>query len=89
MKSLLIRTLSAGLIVGPLVLLTVAWSGCSRPAASPETGELMCKEHGVPEKFCTLCHPELKSRLLMCREHGVPEDICTLCHPELIERFGK
>src|SRR3954447_13876924 len=44
---------------------------------------LFCKEHGVPEKFCTLCHPELKEKLLLCKEHGdIPEDICTECHPE-------
>jgi cobalt-zinc-cadmium efflux system membrane fusion protein len=44
---------------------------------------LFCREHGVPEKFCTLCHPQLKETLLLCREHGdIPEDICTLCHPE-------
>lgn len=44
---------------------------------------LYCKEHGVPEKFCTICHAELKDKLLLCTEHGnIPEDICTLCHPE-------
>jgi membrane fusion protein, heavy metal efflux system len=43
-----------------------------------------CEEHGVPEKFCTLCHPELKDKLLLCPEHGhIPEDICTLCHPDV------
>ncbi len=48
---------------------------------------LYCKEHGVPEKFCTLCHPELKEKLLLCPEHGnIPEDICTLCHPEVKEK---
>jgi len=52
------------------------------PAAA-DTG-LYCKEHGVPEKFCTLCHEELKSKLQLCKEHGnIPEDICTLCHPEV------
>ena len=48
---------------------------------------LYCEEHGVPEKFCTICHPELKDKLLLCPEHGnIPEDICTLCHPELKEK---
>ena len=38
----------------------------------------------MPEKFCTLCHEELKAKLLLCKEHGdIPEDICTLCHPEV------
>lgn len=51
--------------------------------ASTDT-DLYCKEHGVPEKFCTLCHEELKSKLQLCKEHGnIPEDICTLCHPEV------
>lgn len=45
---------------------------------------LFCKEHGVPEKFCTLCHEELTRTLLLCKEHGnIPEDICTLCHPDV------
>ncbi|MBX6312390.1 MAG: efflux RND transporter periplasmic adaptor subunit [Isosphaeraceae bacterium] len=47
-----------------------------------------CKEHEVPEKFCTLCHPELKEKLLLCTEHGnIPEDICTLCHPEAQQKY--
>ncbi len=46
-----------------------------------------CAEHGVPESLCTLCHPELKEKLLMCAEHGLPESLCTLCHPELAQRF--
>ena len=29
-------------------------------AAPAEDAGLYCKEHGVPEKFCTLCHEELK-----------------------------
>jgi cobalt-zinc-cadmium efflux system membrane fusion protein len=48
----------------------------------------LCKEHGVPECFCTLCHPELEATLLMCREHGLPEEICTVCHPEAAEKYG-
>lgn len=52
--------------------------------APAEDAGLYCKEHGVPEKFCTLCHEELKKSLLLCKEHGdIPEDICTLCHPEV------
>ncbi|QDV39334.1 efflux RND transporter periplasmic adaptor subunit [Tautonia plasticadhaerens] len=62
-------------------------------AEVPATAEafdygLYCKEHGVPEKFCTLCHPELEETLLLCPEHGgIPEDICTLCHPEVEEKY--
>src|SRR3954468_7404841 len=58
------------------------------PEASADSG-LYCKEHGVPEKFCTLCHPELKETLLLCKEHGdIPEDICTLCHPEVAKKYN-
>ncbi|WP_337175090.1 efflux RND transporter periplasmic adaptor subunit [Paludisphaera sp.] len=54
------------------------------PESAPAEAGLFCKEHGVPEKFCTLCHEELKEKLLLCAEHGgIPEDICTLCHPEV------
>src|SRR4051812_20809291 len=65
-----------------------AWARIQRPGpgAAPAKDEagLYCKEHGVPEKFCTLCHEELTKTLLLCKEHGdVPEDICTKCHPEV------
>jgi cobalt-zinc-cadmium efflux system membrane fusion protein len=64
-----------------------AWARPQAPAASQETA-LQCKEHGVPEKFCTLCHKELKTSLMPCKEHGnIPEDICTLCHPELAKKY--
>jgi len=64
-----------------------AWARPRGAASSTETA-LQCKEHGVPEKFCTLCHKELKSSLMLCKEHGnIPEDICTLCHPELKEKY--
>src|SRR5688572_12495382 len=50
---------------------------------------LFCNEHGVPEKFCTICHPELKDKLLLCKEHNdIPEDICTLCHPEVAKQHN-
>jgi cobalt-zinc-cadmium efflux system membrane fusion protein len=50
---------------------------------------LYCKEHGVPEKFCTICHEELKKTLLPCSEHGgLPEDICTKCHPEVEKKYN-
>jgi cobalt-zinc-cadmium efflux system membrane fusion protein len=49
----------------------------------------LCPEHGVPEKLCTLCHPELKGTLRLCREHGdIPERLCTLCHPEAARTYG-
>lgn len=72
--------------VRPNLLPAWARNHLARPAGPAGDGEaagLYCKEHGVPERFCTLCHGELKKTLLLCKEHGdIPEDICTLCHPE-------
>ena len=70
-----------------------AWARITEPQAgeaehSADAG-LYCKEHGVPEKFCTLCHQELKEKLMLCKEHGdIPEDICTLCHPEVAKKYN-
>jgi cobalt-zinc-cadmium efflux system membrane fusion protein len=62
-------------------------TGKAAARASDDAG-LMCREHGVPEAFCTLCHPELKDSLLLCAEHGdIPEAICTLCHPEAKAKY--
>jgi membrane fusion protein, heavy metal efflux system len=64
--------------------LVPAWARLQTARAEAKDYGLYCKEHGVPEKFCTLCHPELKEKLLLCPEHGnIPEEICTLCHPEV------
>lgn len=53
-----------------------------------DDGGLYCKEHGVPETFCTLCHEELAKTLLLCAEHGdIPEEICTLCHSEAEKKY--
>ncbi len=71
-----------------LLLFLGTLAGCSGKIPEPAIDELMCIEHGVPERFCILCHPELKSKLLMCQEHGVPEEICTICHPEAIQKYG-
>src|SRR6476659_4297403 len=67
-----------------------AWARLPAPAATPSSDAgLYCKEHGVPEKFCTLCHEELKDKLMLCKEHGnIPEEICTLCHPEVEEKYN-
>ena len=57
--------------------------------ATQEDSGLYCKEHGVPEKFCTLCHEELRKTLMLCKEHGnIPEDICTKCHPEVEKKYN-
>ncbi len=98
------RTILLGLAVlagTALIGLSVAWSKPSwlpawarvgpiagAGAATADAG-LYCKEHGVPEKFCTICHPELNDKLLLCPEHGnIPEDICTLCHPEVEKKYN-
>ena len=58
-------------------------------ATAQEDSGLYCKEHGVPEKFCTLCHEELTKTLMLCKEHGnIPEDICTKCHPEVQKKYN-
>lgn len=49
----------------------------------------MCPEHGVPERYCTLCHEELKTRLLLCNRHGgLPEAICTLCNHAAAQTYA-
>ena len=79
----------AALAVGIAVLrpeLVPAWARVA-PAQAGDAGP-DCEEHGVPERFCTLCHPDLRGKLLLCPEHGnLPEDICTLCHPEVRKKY--
>jgi cobalt-zinc-cadmium efflux system membrane fusion protein len=66
-----------------------AWARIAPQSPAAEDAGLYCKEHGVPEKFCTLCHEELAKTLLLCKEHGdIPEDICTLCHPEAEAKYN-
>ncbi len=55
-----------------------------------DPNRLWCKEHGVYEDECFICHPELKfsntevpSVDLYCEEHRMPERECGICHPEL------
>ncbi len=58
------------------------------------TNRLWCKEHGVYEDECFICHPELESKnrendstdRLWCNEHGVYEDECFICNPELASK---
>src|SRR5512135_3449212 len=65
------------------------WARLGGEAPATEDAGLYCKEHGVPQKFCTLCHPERKDKLMLCKEHGnIPEDICTLCHPEVHKKYN-
>lgn len=66
-----------------------AWLGGAPGSAAPPRSELLfCKEHGVPEIYCTICHPELAAREPYCQEHGLLEAICTLCDPTARERLG-
>jgi thiol-disulfide isomerase/thioredoxin len=50
-------------------------------------GDIVPCEHGVPEKVCTLHHPELVAQFKRsgdwCEPHGVPESQCLKCHPDL------
>jgi hypothetical protein len=84
-------------VLFPLVAfaMTAVFMGCgsqeggvTATAAADEA--LWCKEHGVEEKYCVLCHPEIREDpdMLLCAEHGdIPEAICTACHPELKEKY--
>lgn len=71
-----------------VAILALAAEGCSPEGGgggSVKAAEAQCK-HEVTEKFCPLCHPEVRKdpNVLLCKEHGnIPEDICTACHPEL------
>jgi cobalt-zinc-cadmium efflux system membrane fusion protein len=86
--------LAAGLIGLSIVVARPSWlPGWTRFAGPVRTEQedagLYCKEHGVPEKFCTLCHQELTTTLMLCKEHGnIPEDICTRCHPEAQKKYN-
>jgi len=55
-------------------------------AASNETGDGMCAEHGVLEAICTKCNPKLipvfKSKGDWCEAHGFPMSVCPIHHPE-------
>ena len=63
-------------------------AGVEKAEEATEDAGLYCKEHGVPEKFCTLCHEELNKTLKLCDEHGnIPEDICTQCHPDAKDKY--
>ncbi|WZO99312.1 efflux RND transporter periplasmic adaptor subunit [Isosphaeraceae bacterium EP7] len=66
-----------------------SWARPIPTATKAEDAGLFCNEHGVPEKFCTICHVELQKTLMLCKEHGnIPEDICTLCHPEVEAKYN-
>ena len=85
-----------------VVLLGVVGTACSPtmpPPGTPGTphgklselsrvdGDVVLCEHKVPERTCTLHHPELISQFKRagdwCEPHGVPESQCLKCHPDL------
>jgi thiol-disulfide isomerase/thioredoxin len=85
-----------------LCLAAVALGACSPsppPPGTPGTphgklselsrveGEIVLCEHKVPEKTCTLHHPDLVGQFKRagdwCTPHGVPESQCLKCHPDL------
>ena len=90
------RIFSAGLIV----LAVAACGGATPPppgvAGTPHgklselsrvEGDVVLCEHKVPERTCTLHHPELVAQFKRagdwCPPHGVPESQCLKCHPDL------
>ena len=84
------RTLIA--ICAVLLALAFARNGKAEESAdSGKTKVVLCKEHGVPETICVLCHPKLaaqyKKKGDWCKEHKVPESQCIACHPELEEKY--
>ena len=72
-------------------------AGATQAAEPRDPNRLWCKEHGVYEDECVICHPELAKKAegasaqeaprdpnrLWCNEHGLYEDECVICHPEL------
>jgi cobalt-zinc-cadmium efflux system membrane fusion protein len=83
---------------------TIQTASFTSAAVSPENRDpnrLWCREHGVYEDECFICHPELAQKKtaqeqqrrdpnrLWCSEHGVYEDECTICHPEIAQPKAK
>lgn len=72
-------------------------AGTAKTAEPRDPNRLWCKEHGIYEDECLICHPELAKKAsgasaqdasrdpnrLWCNEHGLYEDECVICHPEL------
>ena len=66
------------------------------PPAERDPNRLWCREHGLYEDECVICHPEIAEKRketaerdpnrLWCREHGLYEDECVICHSEISEK---
>ena len=85
---------SQTVLASAFVLLALAFVGNCRAEdkdEKPAKAVVLCKEHGVPEDVCVLCHPKLakefKSKGDWCKEHKVAESQCFACHPELAAKF--
>jgi hypothetical protein len=88
-------TLAASLLFAGWALGAVS-AGCDRSdresGADAKAGaaDIALCPHEVAERFCPICHPEVKNdpNILLCAEHGnIPEEICTACHPELKAKY--
>lgn len=57
-------------------------------AIDSEVASDWCREHGVPESVCTICHPSLiagfKESGDWCAGHDLPESHCRLCNPDIV-----
>jgi cobalt-zinc-cadmium efflux system membrane fusion protein len=93
------RLLGLAAVMVALAAAGLAWFGSERfqdwfvrnvaPTSHRTRSSDYCEEHGVPEAYCTRCHPDLMKTLELCVEHGnLPEAICTKCDPGAESRLG-
>src|SRR5438094_5107623 len=51
-----------------------------------------CDEHGIPEKECSMCNPdvekECKAKGDWCEKHDRAKSQCFICDPSLKEKFA-
>ncbi len=77
------------LVLGILTCLGVTgWYGfqsCHPASSAPVAQVLMCKEHGVPEAECAVCHPELIGKAGVCQTEKVK---IRLASPEVAAKAG-
>jgi hypothetical protein len=95
-----------GLAMAAAVGLALLGAGCNTSENKPEAAKdkkapedmakhegWWCKEHGMPEKICVQCDPNLaaayKKKGDWCKEHERPESQCFVCHPDLKEKFAE
>ena len=93
-------------IIASLCLVFLAFVGCGKHAddhvsssssgheVDAESGGFWCKEHGVPEKLCSLCMSaeEAKQKYQdkgdWCDEHKRAKSQCFKCDPKRYEYFA-